>query len=266
MIRKLTELDRTKVLDYLYKEASYNIFIIGDIEAFGFDKDFQTIYGEIENNEFISVQLFYNEHAIYYANKTVFNTAYLDIYKNHKFNYMSGKEELMTLIKPHLSQEFNFKPMHFCQATSIDIEVEITEEIKLVKTKEDVIKLYNLLITINEFGIQHKSLEDFIKSTEKGLEMGTKLYVEKDGKMVSTVATTADTTINAMVVGVATDTNYRKQGYASQLMISLMKEYIINKKKDLCLFYDNPKAGKIYKRLGFKDVGKWVMMSDVEGN
>ena len=32
------------------------------------------------------------------------------------------------------------------------------------------------------------------------------------------------------------------------------------KNKYLCLFYDNPKAGAIYKRLGFIDTEKWVML------
>jgi len=265
MIRKLNENDRKKVLEYLYKEASYNIFIIGDIEAFGFDTEFQTIYGEFDDAEnYKSVLLFYNEHSIYYSDQNYFNSEYTKVFDNHKYNYVSGKEELMKLVKPFMTDEFVFRPMYFCQATEITKDVEITENIKHVETIEDITKLYHLLASIEEFGIQHKSLEDFIDSTRKGLEMGTKLYIEEDGKMVSTVATTADTTVNAMVVGVATDINYRKKGYASELMISLMKEYIEEKKKDLCLFYDNPKAGKIYKRLGFKDIGKWVMMSDIE--
>ena len=41
MIRKLTETDRVEVLKYLYKSPSLNIFIIGDIENFGFEVDFQ---------------------------------------------------------------------------------------------------------------------------------------------------------------------------------------------------------------------------------
>ena len=155
--------------------------------------------------------------------------------------------------------------MYFCQATAIETDIAVTEEIKTVTDVDDIEKLYYLLKSIDEFGYQHKSLEDFTKSTMNGLKMGLKLYVEKDDLMVSTVATTAETTKNAMVVGVATLTDYRKQGYASQLMISLMKEYFYNKKKNLCLFYDNPEAGKIYIRLGFKDIGKWVMMSDIEG-
>ena len=94
--------------------------------------------------------------------------------------------------------------------------------------------------------------------------MGLKLFIEKDNEIVSTVATTAETTVSAMVVGVATLPTHRQKGYASKLMISLMEEYFQNRNKELCLFYNNPKAGKIYKRLGFKDIGKWVMMSNIE--
>lgn len=266
MIRKLIEEDRKQVLQYLYRDVSYNIFIIGDIENFGFDQDFQTVYGELdESGNYKSVLLFYNENAIYYSHNNYFNKKYTKILEQHKFHYMNGKEELMTLIKPFLPSSFKFQPMYFCNATEIHNPSEVTETIKQIQTEEDISRLYDLLVTIEEFGIQHRSRESFIDSSKKGLVMGTKLYIEKDGKIVSTVATTADTTKNAMIVGVATHKDFRGKGYASQLMISLMQEYLKNKKKDLCLFYDNPEAGKIYKRLGFKDVGKWVMMSDIEG-
>jgi predicted GNAT family acetyltransferase len=89
--------------------------------------------------------------------------------------------------------------------------------------------------------------------------MGSTLFIEDQGQIVSTVATTAETTINAMVVSVATDPDYRNKGMASYLLKVLMKDYIIKKKKSLCLFYDNPAAGKIYQRLGFKQLGLWDM-------
>lgn len=265
MIRKLREDDRKNVLQYLYQEPTFNIFIIGDIETFGFDKDFQTIYGEFDDvGNYKSVLLFYNENVVYYSHKNYFNTLYRDILKQHNFNYISGKEDLMKLVQPFLPDSFSFTPMYFCQATELKQDITITEEIKEVKDINDIEKLYELLVQIDEFGIKNQTKETFMNSAQKGLIMGTKLYIEKDNKAVSTVATTADTTINAMVVGVATDPNYRQNGYASQLMIGLMKKYIHEKKKSLCLFYNNPEAGKIYKRLGFEDIGKWVMMSDIE--
>jgi predicted GNAT family acetyltransferase len=132
-------------------------------------------------------------------------------------------------------------------------------QIKLVQTKEDASKLYDLLATISEFNTSKESKEEFIQGKMTSINMGTTMVLEEDGKFVSTVATTAETTKDAMVVGVATHKDYRKKGYASILMSALMKRYFNDLHKDLCLFYDNPKAGKIYLRMGFKDIGKWVM-------
>jgi|LGVF01.2.fsa_nt_gb predicted GNAT family acetyltransferase len=262
MIRKLTETDRTNVLNYLYQDSSYNIFIIGDIEAFGFDKKWQTLYGEFnEVNEYISTLLFYREHAIFYSHLDYFNQEYLNIFKNHNFEYMSGRDTLMDLITPFLL-DFKIQPMLFCRAQTIENTISLSSfTVQTVKTEEDCSKLYDLLVVIDEFGIKKQNRNKYIEGKMNSIQMGVTLFIEENGKVVSTVATTAETTKSAMVVAVATLPEYRKKGYASVLMISLMKEYFENRHKELCLFYDNPKAGKIYKRLGFKDIGKWVMTS-----
>ena len=41
-------------------------------------------------------------------------------------------------------------------------------------------------------------------------------------------------------------------------MQKLFKD-VMDEGKLLCLFYDNPEAGRIYKRLGFTDIGMWTM-------
>ena len=35
---------------------------------------------------------------------------------------------------------------------------------------------------------------------------------------------------------------------------------LLNEQKTLCLFYDNPEAGAVYHKLGFKTIGKWKMI------
>lgn len=94
--------------------------------------------------------------------------------------------------------------------------------------------------------------------------MGITLYIEDEDKIVSTVATTAETTKNAMVVAVATHPKHRHKGYASQLMKRLMTIYLHDKQKTLCLFYNNPEAGKIYYRLGFETIGTWDMYQRIQ--
>ena len=34
---------------------------------------------------------------------------------------------------------------------------------------------------------------------------------------------------------------------------------LLKEGKSLCLFYDNPKAGSIYHRLGFENIDRWTM-------
>ncbi len=261
MIRKLNEIDRNRVLKYLYKSPSLNIFIIGDIETFGFDKDFQTIYGQFdEANNYLSVLLFYRENVVFYSHIDHFNKEWLSVLNQHDYKYFSGRKTLMDLIYPYLSG-FEYKEMFFAEAKDLSMDV-IDEDLVIIqlKTDKDAELIYDLLHTITEFNVSNQEKTNFIESKMNSLTMGVTYYILENGKAVSTVATTAETTINAMIIGVATKPNYRKRGLASVLMVFLMKEYF-NKNKYLCLFYDNPKAGDIYKRLGFKDTEKWVMIN-----
>ncbi len=55
MIRKLVEKDREKLLSYLSAEPAINIFIIGDVEQFGFDSDFQELWGQLITRRILKV-------------------------------------------------------------------------------------------------------------------------------------------------------------------------------------------------------------------
>ncbi|MFW5794937.1 MAG: GNAT family N-acetyltransferase [Bacillota bacterium] len=260
MIKRLTEKDRETVLRYLYQEPGFNIFIIGDIEGFGFDKDFQRIYADIDkDNNYLSVFLRYRENAIYYSHNNNFNKAYLDIFKKDPFQYISGKKEVMEIIEQYLTN-FKKNQMYFCEAKALNTKpIKHLFKIKSIKTKADCERLYDLIKQIEEFSGFKKNKKDFIDAKMNSIKMGTTLYIEDKDKIISTVATTAETKKSAMVVSVATDPKFRNNGFASLLMIALMDKYINGKNKSLCLFYDNPQAGKIYLRLGFEPIGKWNM-------
>lgn len=262
MIRLLTENDRINVLKYLYKDASLNIFIIGDIEAFGFEEDFQTLYGDFDNNDnYLSVLLYYREHSIFYAHDSNFNEEWLKIMAQHNFEHFSGRKSVMDKIQNHFPS-FKVTSMYFAEAKEMNFKEEDNDYIiNKVESVNDMEKLFYILESITEFSIAGKEKDDFIEGKKKGLEMGVTYFIEEEDVIISTVATTAETTVNAMVVAVATKESARKRGLASILMKHLINEYITNKKKYLCLFYDNPLAGNIYKRLGFKDVDQWVMLS-----
>ena len=262
MIRRLHTSDQTSLLTYVGQEPSINNFIIGDIEHFGFDVDFIFVYGEFNTeNEYLSVLLFYRDSVIYYSHLERFNEDWLDIFNQHKFKFISGKKRVLDLVYPHFSS-FKKSEMYFAEATSfVKPEKSSLYDIKLLTTREDCNALFDLLEAIKEFAYVQKAREDFINDKMTSLKMGETYLIEENNIVIASVAATAETTLSAVVVAVATLPSMRNKGLATALMCKLMDQYINVKNKALCLFYDNPKAGNIYKRLGFKEMDMWVMLS-----
>lgn len=261
MIRKLNKRDESAVLNYLYQDPQINIFIIGDIESFGFDVDFQDVYAEFEQDQYQSVLLRYKDNIIYYCHSTRFNEEWLQIIQAIPYQFISGKQSLIDLIIPFFPT-MKVKPMYFAEATSIETSFKVDYSVvKRVRTEEELGRVYDLLATISEFdSLDTTTREQYIQDHLRYLDESLILTIEENGRCISTAATVADTTKSAMVVAVATDPSARNKGYATTIMIALMEEYFQNRNKSLCLFFDNPDAGKIYHRLGFKNMDMWVML------
>ena len=123
--------------------------------------------------------------------------------------------------------------------------------------QEDAERIHDLLSTIVEFSVQ-----DSVDTIRNRIKDNSKIayYIENDNKEMITISQiTAENSKSAMVVGVATKKEYREQGYMSKCLSKLCSDFI-ERNKSLCLFYDNPKAGKVYHKIGFKEVGIWTML------
>ncbi len=81
---------------------------------------------------------------------------------------------------------------------------------------------------------------------------GRGVCIKKGKKIISVAQTDYETEDSALIVGVATDPDYRNQGYATKCVKVLVKE--LNRK--LFLQYDNPDAGRIYDKIGFKVIDR----------
>jgi predicted GNAT family acetyltransferase len=63
-----------------------------------------------------------------------------------------------------------------------------------------------------------------------------------------------------MVVGVGTLPSERKKGLAGSLVAKLCEDFLNEGKQFLCLFYDNPEAGSIYRKIGFTELGNYILL------
>ncbi|MFF2447857.1 GNAT family N-acetyltransferase [Neobacillus sp. NPDC058068] len=258
MIRKLTDQDHQQVIAFLSEEPSINLFIIGDLETFGYSSDFQEIWAEFdEQNMMKAVLLRFHQSFIPYAKGEFDTSGFVSIMK--KYNQpvsLSGKSEIVEKFEAFPELILGKKQVTFFAECLTD-ECLSAEDVEFKKADiEDVDKIIALRSSIEEFQVRSDARDILVQAMESNT--GRTYYTVENDVMTSCVSTTAENSMSAMIVGVCTRKEYRRKGLATAIMQKLFKD-VLDEGKTLCLFYDNPEAGRIYKRLGFKDIGMWTM-------
>jgi uncharacterized protein len=257
VIRKLTDHDHEQVLTFLSEEPSINLFIIGDLESFGYSSEFQEIWAEFdEQNTIKAVLLRFHQSFIPYAKGEFDPSGFVSIMKKYSQPILlSGKSDIVEKFESFDDLQLGKKQVtYFAERT--DEFLSPNDVVYKEATIEDVEHIIELRESIDEFHIRSDARELLIQSMESNTSRT--YFTTENGIITSCVSTAAENSMSAMIVGVCTRKEYRRKGLATSIMQNLFKD-VLNEGKTLCLFYDNPEAGRIYKRLGFKDIGMWTM-------
>lgn len=263
MIRKLNEADREPLMKLLSKEPALNLFIIGDVENFGMQQDFMELWGEHDAQTGVlkAVLLRYYGGFLPYADGPFDAEGFAALLRNAQAAEMiSGSTEVVRAfdgIVP-LKEE---KQMLFAELKEMNDEIRqaATGVADIQKAAvHDVEAICTLTDQIEEFS---SSAADSRTSLYKSLESGTgrTYFIEQEGKVIASASTAAENSLSAMIVGVATHPEHRGRGLATRVVAKLCGDLLADG-KSLCLFYNNPQAGLIYQKLGFRDIGSWTMM------
>jgi uncharacterized protein len=258
MIRKMTNMDHDRVLTFLSDEPSINLFIIGDLEVFGYESEFQEIWAEFdEKDEIKAVLLRFYQSFIPYSNGEFDVNGFVSIMKEYTQPiYLSGKTEIVDKFEAFPELNLGKKQVTFFAECLTDEHIGSTKREIKKASLEDVDRIIELRSGIEEFTLRSDARDILVQSMKT--KTARTYYMEENGTMTACVSTTAENSLSAMIVGVCTRKEYRRQGLATAIMQSLFKD-VLTEGKVLCLFYDNPDAGRIYKRLGFQDIGMWTM-------
>jgi predicted GNAT family acetyltransferase len=266
MIRKLTQDDQEQLMVLLRKEPALNLFILGDIENFGFEQDFMELWGEIDSTDgkITAVLLRYYRNYLPYAAGPFDVEGFAKILrKDNNIQMISGVSHVVKAFDSAIKSKHE-KQLFFAELKETNEEIQKplstpSTQVKIKKaTVADVEAICSLTDNIEEF---ESSRDGSRTSLRKTLESGTgrTYYVESEGEVITTASTSAENSLSAMIIGVATHHEYRGQGLATSVVAQLCAD-LLQEEKSLCLFYDNPQAGVIYKRLGFQDIGSWTML------
>ncbi len=259
MLRKLTEKDRERVMEFILPEPSFNAFIMGDVENFGFDLGFQEIWSDQNSEGQISTLMlrFYTNNVVYTKNKENLNgKAVSSFLKRIPGKWaLSGKEWIVDELSNGVAFD-RIDRQYLAELTS-DEFLEPIPSVSVERANEDqfqqVLSLHRRIEEFSRFGENADAIEYNQKSGT-----GRTIVVEIDNRVVSCASSAAESSQTAVIIGVATAHEYRGWGYATACVAGLCKE-LLREGKTVCLFYDNPAADRIYKRLGFRDIGRWSM-------
>ncbi|MCZ8536768.1 GNAT family N-acetyltransferase [Paenisporosarcina quisquiliarum] len=260
MIRKLIEADRQITMNFVGQKPAENVFIIGDIEGHGFHSSIQTLWGDFnDKGDLRGVLLKYDKNFIVYAPANYDAKGFADIInKDASFSYLSGIEEMVNQLAPYIkAQPKKPRVLYYAKCETVEYLPAIPEDVHLEKAQaDDAGAIIAQMKAIPQFSEGNYSVENKRESLEKGLARA--YLIKENGIIVSSASSTAENSQSAMIVGVGTLPDYQKKGLATYCMSKLCRE-LLEENKMLCLFYDNPAAGAIYKRIGFVDIGKWCM-------
>ncbi|SDC11491.1 hypothetical protein SAMN05421734_104173 [Pelagirhabdus alkalitolerans] len=261
MIRKLTEADDRSVQALVRQKPAENLFIIGDIEAFGYQQSFQEVWGDFDDHDQLrAVLLRYEDNYIPFSLTPFDAEGFADIInQSKKKSVLSGLESVTNQVIPYLHHKSeNPRRLYYakcatdCQLPPIDLN-----DVKQLQV-DDLDKWATFIKSVPEFEDSKESINTKTKQRDLEQGVGRGYFIEMDDRVVSTASTVAENSHSAMVVAVATDHRYMGQGLATKCLTKLIQD-LINEDKELCLFYDNPSAGDIYKKLGFEDIERWTL-------
>lgn len=121
-----------------------------------------------------------------------------------------------------------------------------------IQDLDEIVKLYDRVF--DSF-----SSKD-VMETKLSTGRGRGICIEMGDRIVSVAQSDFETKTGALIVGVATDPGYRNKGLAT-LCTEYLSGTLQKEGKDIYLQYDNPNAGKIYDRLGFKVIDRVIHYS-----
>lgn len=259
MIRLLTEIDRTAALALFARAPHFNLYLWGNLETLGFDHDFCEFWGDIDEtvtpgrlravlNRYMTGWTIYGETDTDWAGlgkvvdshpagatRLQDNPGGIDSFLPALTCYQGQqikREELMVL-----------EPRAFCPVTA---PPGVTVRRGVMADLPALVELYA------DAGDMARTSAGVARPLQD-----TRLWLaEQEGKILSAALTNAEIPQMAMIGGVFTLPAARGCGL-SQAVCSALCAELITQGKQPALYWINPTAGAVYRKLGFQPIGYW---------
>lgn len=258
MVKELN-LDNPIIAQFLENTRGLTHFLFRDIQKTLKILKLDSAWGELNLNGELTSLLFKSNfgHFIFYAIENFDIDSYSLILKESKATKLFGMKNSLEKFEGKLAFKNKFED-YFCKLDisvfnsltlpSINLPYTLT-----ISDKESIKELYAKT--------EHLTISDDILNYMYAENQGYGFGIKVNNKLVSLAQGVNDFESYVTISGVCTDPEFEGKGYATLCTSTLCKKYI-NDDKEIFLFYNNPLAGNIYKKLGFQECGIWSRYTD----
>jgi predicted GNAT family acetyltransferase len=253
-IRQLNQDDTSELLDLLYQDSYYNIFMIGNLESMGLDHPDLDYWGSFRDGQLVGALMRYRFFwNVYDAGGSDLRGFAWLMDRRGDVQALHGRDELIARLAK-LLRDYEIKEerhLYYCRLP----------ELKPVLTSSHSVRLATLadLPALVAFYADAEEMTRDEQAVRRCLEQDRIFVAIAKGRIVSAALTNAETQNLAIIGGVYTLPESRHQGYASACMFAICQDLAADG-KEACLFYDDPVAEGIYRRLGFERMGRWRLL------
>jgi predicted GNAT family acetyltransferase len=256
---KASEKDRDEINAYCMVEPISNLFILADIENFGFDSRFQDVWYELREGKMIGVVLRYHDNLIIYSKNLESDFEIIkEVESMYKIRIISGKRSVID----------NYSKQH--DLTYFSIAMEYTDTIidkktsRLIKvaTTSDATDIARCYAEYNAFkGLYSDILEERAKQITDRMVSGEgkHVFIKDEELIISHGNTSGEMSFAGMIGGLFTNPLYQRKGYASEILTYLTNDLISRDKKAVVLF-SNRELKPFFDSHGFVAVDDWAIL------
>lgn len=245
MIREIRKDEINQVYNLVSFDKARNYFILltldGNIDLY------DRIYGQWENEKLIATLLSRKSGTLQFYAKGSFDIqSFTKLISTLNYKTMIGPK---SLLDDFYNKDIFTHKVEGAFISKRDLEDLHYEESSYVQSMtvsdlDNVVNLYKK--AFHSFPSKDIMEEKLLSNRGRGV------CIKKGKKIISAAQTDYETRKSALIVGVATDPDFKNQGLATQCVMALIKDL----NRELYLQYDNPDAGRIYDKLGFKTIDR----------
>lgn len=258
-IIELTINNHKDVVELFGEEITNYYFIVDDLLKNNYQEEFFHVYGEYDGGKLVSILLNNFNNITYYSKEDRNVEAYENILNKLSFTKLSGPSNLMEKFIPYVNVEEDTLS-YMGVVKNIIAERKYKDiPVNIINTEEEVGMQYDLLMSTEEYiGCLPENKNEYIISEIKRVNETSDrtAYLSVDDEMISSCSTVREGDNSAIVIGVVTNPKYRNKGYSTEVLIGLFN-MLLKEGRYPYLFYNNPAARSVYKKIGLTEVCEW---------